>query len=207
MRIVASTVNAFMAKIDALVTFDSNMVTIDGGTATGPILWVKTSAGTAVPVLLIENTIHDANSQTQLFLKRWTAAGSPRLWQMAVDVDNNGGFEALCNLESIDLSIPGVKATPISMDWATGIVGIGGLPLAGTQMHVHGSLNLVSGSAFKINATQVVAARKTGWATATGTATRTTFDTTTVTLSQLAERVKALIDDLHGTAGHGLIGT
>jgi hypothetical protein len=33
-------------------------------------------------------------------------------------------------------------------------------------------------------------------AAATGTATRTTFDTTTVTLPQLAERVKAMIDDL-----------
>ncbi len=35
----------------------------------------------------------------------------------------------------------------------------------------------------------------------------TTFDTATVTTAQLAECVKALIDDLHGTAGHGLIGT
>ena len=53
---------------------------------------------------------------------------------------------------------------------------------------------------------QVVGARKTGWAVASGTATRTTFDTATVTTAQLAERVKALIDDLHATAGHGLIG-
>ena len=36
-----------------------------------------------------------------------------------------------------------------------------------------------------------------GWAQATGTATRTTFDTSTVTVSELAERVKALIDDLY----------
>jgi hypothetical protein len=48
---------------------------------------------------------------------------------------------------------------------------------------------------------------KTGWGTATGTATRTTFATTTVTLEQLAERVKALIDDLHQTAGYGLLRT
>lgn len=34
------------------------------------------------------------------------------------------------------------------------------------------------------------------WQGPTGTATRTTFDTATVTLPQLAERVKALIDDL-----------
>lgn len=37
---------------------------------------------------------------------------------------------------------------------------------------------------------------RTGWDAPTGTATRTTFDTTTVTTAQLAERVKALIDDL-----------
>lgn len=34
-----------------------------------------------------------------------------------------------------------------------------------------------------------------GWGDPSGTATRATFDTTTVTLSELAERVKALIDD------------
>jgi hypothetical protein len=36
----------------------------------------------------------------------------------------------------------------------------------------------------------------TGWVAATGTATRTTFDTATVTLAQLAEHFKALLDDL-----------
>lgn len=50
---------------------------------------------------------------------------------------------------------------------------------------------------------QVVGIRSTGWQSATGTATRTTFDTTTVTLPLLAQRVKALIDDL---ISHGLIG-
>lgn len=34
-----------------------------------------------------------------------------------------------------------------------------------------------------------------GWQQATGTATRTTFDTATVTLPLLAQRMKALIDD------------
>lgn len=68
-------------------------------------------------------------------------------------------------------------------------------------------INIASGNALRVNSIQVVGARKAGWATATGTATRTTFDTATVTLQQLAERVKAVIDDLHGTAGHGLIGT
>lgn len=72
-----------------------------------------------------------------------------------------------------------------------------------------GRFNIIAGTdrKFQVNGVSVVGARKTGWATATGTATRTTFNTATVTTAQLAERVKALIDDLHGTAGHGLIGT
>lgn len=37
-----------------------------------------------------------------------------------------------------------------------------------------------------------------GWGTPTGTATKTTFDTATVTLPELAERVKAIIDVLMG---------
>lgn len=61
----------------------------------------------------------------------------------------------------------------------------------------------VYSSAYYSGASQVVGARRTGWAAATGTATRTTFATGTVTLPQLAERVKALLDDL---IAHGLIG-
>lgn len=46
--------------------------------------------------------------------------------------------------------------------------------------------------------------RPTGWGAPTGTATRTTFATGSVTLSQLAERVRGLIDDLTTI---GVIGT
>lgn len=54
-----------------------------------------------------------------------------------------------------------------------------------------------------ISAVQVLGPRVTGWGAPTGTKTRTTFDPATVTLSQLAERVAALIDDARA---HGLIG-
>lgn len=63
-----------------------------------------------------------------------------------------------------------------------------------------------SGASIGFFGTTPVAA-KTGWGAATGTATRTTFDTATVTLEQLAQRVKAMIDDLHQTAGYGLLRT
>jgi hypothetical protein len=68
------------------------------------------------------------------------------------------------------------------------------------QLDVNGSAKATS---FVVGTNQVVSARRTGWAAPTGTATRTTFATSTVTLPQLAERVKGLIDDL---VAHGLIG-
>ena len=87
----------------------------------------------------------------------------------------------------------------------TGLIAIGHA-VPSEKLHVEGGNIRVSG-VYKVAANQVLGARKTGWATATGTATRTTFATGSVTLPELAERVKAMIDDLHQTAGHGMIGT
>lgn len=75
---------------------------------------------------------------------------------------------------------------------------------SGARLQVNGTVNLASGNAYKINNVQIINARKTGWAAATGTATRTTFATSTVTTEQLAQRVKSLIDDL---ISHGLLGS
>jgi hypothetical protein len=73
-----------------------------------------------------------------------------------------------------------------------------------SRLQVTGDMELMqSTNAYKVNNLKVVGSRRTGWAASTGTATRTTFATTTVTLPQLAERVKALLDDL---TTHGLIG-
>lgn len=67
----------------------------------------------------------------------------------------------------------------------------------------HFSRRVIVGTDYQVAGTQVLSARKTGWGAPTGVATRTTFATGTVTLPQLAERVKALIDDL---TSHGAIG-
>lgn len=81
---------------------------------------------------------------------------------------------------------------------------IGGDADQGQKCQVTGDVHLVGASyALYVNGVKVVAARRTGWAAATGTATRTTFATGSVTTAQLAERVKAIIDDL---IAHGLIG-
>lgn len=66
-------------------------------------------------------------------------------------------------------------------------------------------VTLNGGLTYQIAAVQVVTSRRTGYTNAmTGTANRATaYDTSTITLVQLAERVKALQDDL---TTHGLIG-
>lgn len=73
-----------------------------------------------------------------------------------------------------------------------------------TAMNISGTfINMGSGVNLRANGTQVVTTRRTGWGSPTGTATRTAFATSTVTTAELAERVKALIDDMRT---HGLIG-
>ena len=72
------------------------------------------------------------------------------------------------------------------------------------SMSSGGDLNLEAGGVLKVSGTQVVRARDTGWTAMTGTANKNTaYDTGTVSLAQLASRVKYLQDVL---AAHGLIG-
>lgn len=58
-----------------------------------------------------------------------------------------------------------------------------------------------------VDGTRVLRGRMTGWSTWTGTRNRAALDSGTATLAQVAQTLAALIDDLHNTNGHGLIGT
>lgn len=58
-------------------------------------------------------------------------------------------------------------------------------------------------TAYQIAGVQVVNNQKTGWGAWAGSATRSSKDTTTATLANVAEALKALLDDL---LAHGLIG-
>jgi hypothetical protein len=82
---------------------------------------------------------------------------------------------------------------------SSGQLGIG-TASPGYLLDVAGIVN--TNASFRVNGEIVVGARRTGWAAPTGTASRATFDSGTVTLPQLAARVHALLDDL---AAHGLI--
>ena len=126
---------------------------------------------------------------------------------------DSGGNETLFASERVEIGDPTNGAEFGRRFWSTVANGTfadrfglqGGLFAASLADPGNGNFNALT--YYQVNSLQVIGTRKTGWSTATGTATRTTFDTTTVTTQQLAERVKALIDDLHATAGHGLIGT
>ncbi|HTU11439.1 MAG TPA: hypothetical protein VMG08_11140 [Allosphingosinicella sp.] len=72
--------------------------------------------------------------------------------------------------------------------------GIGSLSVAG---------NVDTSSSYRVDGVKVIGNRIIGWTAATGTGSRASFDVAGVTVSQLAQRVKALVDDL---ISHGLIG-
>lgn len=78
--------------------------------------------------------------------------------------------------------------------------------ISGSGFSLSESLGLGTGGTVSIGGTQVVGARKTGYNAMTGTIDRATvWDTSTITLAQLAQRVNALQYDL--TNQHGLIGS
>ena len=85
----------------------------------------------------------------------------------------------------------GVSATTVIED----------LDFAAARVNHWKKVNSLSG--YQVGGVDVISARKTGWAAPTGTANRTSFATSTATTAQLAERLKALIDDL---TAHGIIG-
>ena len=60
-----------------------------------------------------------------------------------------------------------------------------------------GSYWTTAGQGLLVNGNIVASDRKTGWALPTGTISRATFDQSTVTLPQLAQRLAALISDLY----------
>lgn len=80
---------------------------------------------------------------------------------------------------------------------------VSGLATIGLGASVSASV-FVASDYIKVGADQVVGSRKDTWSEPTGTKTRTTFNTDSVTTKQLAEAFYALWDDLRN---HGLIGT
>jgi hypothetical protein len=78
----------------------------------------------------------------------------------------------------------------------------GGIVSGLTSIGVIGNADV--GGTYRVDGVKVVGNRVTGWSAATGTASRASFDAGSVTVAQLAQRLKALLDDL---ISHGLIGS
>lgn len=118
------------------------------------------------------------------------------------------GGSSTTTARSLRAAAPGISgggtiATAVGVDIeaqaVTGVTtGYGVRQLGANDLNVFaGSLKVGTSGTSTLGfygATPVV--RPTGWAAATGTATRATYATTTATVTQLAERLKALIDDL-----------
>jgi hypothetical protein len=98
---------------------------------------------------------------------------------------------ARTNLGLSSMATQASNAVAISGGVASGLASLG----------VNGNVDV--GGFYRVDGVKVVGNRATGWAAATGTGSRATFDSATVTTAQLAQRLKALLDDL---IGHGLIG-
>ncbi len=75
------------------------------------------------------------------------------------------------------------------------------LQLVSNQVTLNQNANLSSGKVLKVNGTQVLTARQTGWAATTGTLLRTDFGD--ASLSDTSQALRALITDLKT---HGVIG-
>lgn len=126
---------------------------------------------------------------------------------MAVNVWGNAGNEAFAlPMDQLIPTNPLTQGYMLAWNTITGAIGYAPLNVnftTGDMTLDTGNLGVSAAGRYQVAGIPVVGARRTGWAAATGIATRTAFDTTTVTTQQLAERMKALLDDL---IAHGLIG-
>lgn len=119
------------------------------------------------------------------------------------------------NIGNQAFAVPLVQLTPTLpltqgyvLAWDTVNQAVGYMPMsfdpATGDATLTGNFGLAVGKVFKVNGTQVVAARDTGWSAMTGAANKNTvYDTATITLAQLAGRVMSIQAAL---TAHGLLG-
>ncbi|MBK9944220.1 MAG: fibronectin type III domain-containing protein [Kouleothrix sp.] len=161
------------------------------GAATGEL---RASGKLYSPAVVLQSDAGDGSATTVPGQLGIVGATNPNLLGLI-------GFDTTTKQLYIQALESGVAWKNIILANNGGSVGIGSTSPS-EKLAVSGNVN-ISG-VYKNAGTQVVGTRKTGWGAPTGTATRTAFATGSVTTAQLAERVKALIDDL---TSHGLIGT
>jgi len=166
---------------------------------------------------LTPSNVSGVTDQLAVFSGANTVGGSVNLSFSAGQLYVNGSFNVTGNLyvgAGLLLSDPSKNITATAgtytgLLWGAGLRSSGNVNIdTGYSLIIDsvtriGSTGIGNLLKLQVSSTDVVGTRKTGWTAATGTATRTTFATSTVTLPQLAEHMKALLDDL---IAHGLIG-
>lgn len=119
-----------------------------------------------------------------------------------LDVTGLGTFNSLTVTGPL-VTNGGISAADGGLEFNGTAAFSGAITTAGLNVIVGSNNSNLSATGLFFQGTKSVGLRQFGWAPATGAINRATFDTATVTTSQLAERVKALLDDL---TVHGLIG-
>lgn len=167
----------------------------DNTGAMGPsIRTIRYSASPATGDYLAARTNNGYNSAGTQITYTWdisqivtTTAGNEH-GSRVMAVTYNGAYKEV-------LIVNGTEVRPVTTASA---ISLGNAASQWSNVYVSGG--------YRVGANQVVGARDTGWAPMTGTANKATvYATGTITLVQLAERVKALQDMLANV--HGLTGT
>ena len=164
-----------------------------GGAGSGPTLINLTSTGLEMDVRASDAV---TTAHRQIYTRGLGASGTPTYTTVAVygiyvDQYQRSANQTITTHYGIYIATGPTAGTRYAIYTNTGTVRFGD------------TVNIASG-VLQMAGTQVVTTRQTGYTAMTGTADRgTAYATSTITLQQLAERVKALQDDL---TTHGLIG-
>lgn len=121
--------------------------------------------------------------------------------QFRVESSSDTTFFAVLNLGSIGMRRP-LSGADVTIQMTN--AGIGSSFEINNLNSPFEAMKLDVGS-LSFNTTQVLKARRTGWTVPLGTRTRTGYTTSTATVTQVAEALCALIEDLSATH-HGIIG-
>lgn len=187
-------VQAGLAKFDGGISLTDISLTGDITMASTKWIGLSSSAGritftdAATDTILVTNADFGFN------------VGSATQWAFTWNQSGTGSGQMYMPASTNKIHFQGGGNDNLSIDMTNRRVGIKNASPA-VELDVSGTVNATT--AYQKSGTQVVGARVTGWTAATNTKSKATFDTTTVTLPNLAARVGQIIDDL---IAHGLIG-
>lgn len=153
-------------------------------------------------LLLTKETSDSADNKFDIGIS-FGRPGAPTAFQVGIDFSNASPAIAAIRLGG-DQNISWVGDNSRLMRYDTGAKALRYFTVDGAVFDQKDTGDYSITGNYQILGNQVLTSRRTGWSGPVGTATRTGFNTAEVTTQQLAERLKALLDDL---LAHGLIGS